>query len=43
MLYLEQPLSFVSDTGIIAFQGGGAGGLQIGIEFVIELILNIKV
>lgn len=43
MQWLEQPIRLVSDTGIIAFQGGGSGSLQVGIEFVIELDLNIQV
>lgn len=43
MQYLEQPLRLVSDSGVVVVQFGGAGKLQLGIEFVIELNLTIRV
>lgn len=43
MQYLDQEMRVVSDTGIILFNNGGTENLQLGIEFVIELELTIKV
>ena len=43
MQYLDQEIRIVSDTGIILFNNGGTENLQLGIEFVVELELTIKV
>jgi len=43
MQYLDQELRLISDTGVIIFSNNGVGTLQMGIEFVVELELTIKV
>jgi hypothetical protein len=43
MQYLEQELRLVSDTGVIIFSNNGVGTMQMGVEFVVELELTIKV
>lgn len=43
MQYMAQELRLVSDTGVIIFSNNGVGTMQMGVEFVVELELTIKV